>query len=291
MSRKNRLFAKLANTVNSDGRLQESSLAADLDLGGGTEIYANQADLPLEGVDAGTQAYVAENNRLYMWNGDGWYNISLINTAPTITSGGAGSYTLVVGGSPTIITLAAEDPEGLPITWSYQVTSGTLGNTATVEQADNVFTITPSSNEAHHGEFTIAFIASDGVNISTDINTFTLPAPPPAHYVLNILHDGASYLARGKLYASNMYNSRFGGNYSSFHIRKYSAENIIEFNIASSTRNTHPFTITTLEGEPLPSVVGSGTGLVRIYAAETPEGEYVVGYGNDPKYTTRLTCW
>ena len=281
MSRKNRLFAKLANTVDSDGKLQESSLAADLDLGGGTEIYANQADLPLEGVEAGAQAYVAENNRLYMWNGDGWYNISLINTAPTITSGGAGSYTLAVGGSPTIITLAAEDPEGLPITWSYQVTSGTLGNTATVEQADNVFTITPSSNEADHGEFTLAFVASDGVNISTDINTFTLPAPPPAHYRVNILHDTGSYLVRGRLYSSNMYNSRKGPNHGSWALYSHYEENIIEFSIASSTRNAYPWTITTLEGEPLPSVVGSGTGLVRIYVAETPPGEYVIGYGHD----------
>lgn len=35
MARKNRLFAKLANTVNNNGRLQEASLAADLELGGG----------------------------------------------------------------------------------------------------------------------------------------------------------------------------------------------------------------------------------------------------------------
>jgi hypothetical protein len=146
--------------------------------GSGTTTYATIAELPLTGNAAGDQAFVSGNNRLYIWNGTGWYNIALINTAPNITQGGAGSYDLAIDGTPTVITLTAADPEEVPITWTYSVTSGSLTNgggvTATVSQADNVFTITPTTTEAYAGTFSLTFTASDGVNIATDVNSFTL---------------------------------------------------------------------------------------------------------------------
>ena len=151
--------------------------------GSGTTVYATLAELPLSGNDAGSQAFVSENNRLYIWNGSGWYNIALINTAPSITSGGAGTYELASDGTPTVITLQATDPEGVPITWSYSVTSGSLTNgggaTATVSQADNVFTITPTTTSDYGGEFSLTFTASDGINIATDVNSFTLAFVSP----------------------------------------------------------------------------------------------------------------
>ena len=160
----------------SDGELSITSPSnpTPAPLGGGANIYATVADLPLSGVSAGAFAHVTETNTLYMNNGSGWYKIALINTAPSITSGGAGAYTLATDGTPTVITLTAEDPEGIPITWSYSVTSGSLGTTATVSQADNEFTITPSTQEADAGTFELTFTASDGVNIATDISSFTL---------------------------------------------------------------------------------------------------------------------
>jgi len=162
--------------LGSTGTITASVLDASVSeaLGGGTDTYDSVATLPLTGNDAGDQAFVSENNRLYLWNGSGWYNIALINTAPSITGGGAGSYELAIDGTPTVITLTATDPEGLPITWSYSVTSGSLGSTATVSQVDNVFTITPSTSTSDQGEFTITFTASDGVNIATDVNSFSL---------------------------------------------------------------------------------------------------------------------
>ena len=50
-------------------------------------------------------------------------------------------------GTATAITAVSEDPEGFPLTWSYAVTTGSLGSTATVSQTDNVFTITPSTDD------------------------------------------------------------------------------------------------------------------------------------------------
>jgi len=134
-------------------------------------VYANVDALPTSGNITGAQAYVSGNNRLYIWNGTGWYNIALINTAPTI-SGVNSSYTLAVDGTATTVTITASDPEGLPIT--YSIASDTSGNIATVTQSSNVFTITPSTNTANGGTFSLTFRASDGVNIATAISEFTL---------------------------------------------------------------------------------------------------------------------
>jgi len=150
------------------------SIYSNLKGGSATTVYSTIGDLPLSDVTTGAQAYVSSTNRLYIWNGTGWYNIALINTAPTITTGGDAAYTLATDGAPSIVTLEANDPEGLPIIWSYAVTAGSLGSTATVSQSDNVFTITPSTLEADAGGFTLTFTASDGVNLATSASEFSL---------------------------------------------------------------------------------------------------------------------
>jgi hypothetical protein len=137
-------------------------------------VTVYQTDLPLTGNTVGDMAYITDLSSLYIFNGGGWFNVAIINTNPTITTGPDGSYTFALDGTPTVITLVAEDPEGLPITWSYAVTTGSLGTTATVAQADNVFTITPSTNSADQGNFGITFTASDGVNLATAASSFTL---------------------------------------------------------------------------------------------------------------------
>ena len=150
------------------------STYSDLKGGSETTVYSTAAGLPLTGVSGGAQAYVTETNRLYLWNGSGWDNIALINTAPTITTGAAATYTLASDGTATVITLVGTDPEGVPITWSHAVTTGSLGSTAVVTQSANVFTVTPSSTAAHAGTFSLTFTASDGINVATSTSAFTL---------------------------------------------------------------------------------------------------------------------
>ena len=142
--------------------------------GSSTTVVANAAALPAS-ASTGDQAFVTGTNRLYLWNGSGWYNIALINTTPSI-SGVNATYNLAIDGTATVITITATDPEGLPIT--YSIASDTSGNTATVTQGTgantNVFTITPSTNTAHAGTFSLTFRASDGVNIASSAASFTL---------------------------------------------------------------------------------------------------------------------
>ena len=142
--------------------------------GSATTVVANVAALPTSAA-TGDQAFVTGTNRLYLWNGSGWYNIALINTTPSI-SGVSATYDLAIDGTATTVTITATDPEGLPIT--YSIASDTSGNIATVTQGTgsntNVFTITPSTNTAHAGTFSLTFRASDGVNLATAASSFTL---------------------------------------------------------------------------------------------------------------------
>ena len=133
-------------------------------------VVSTSLDLPMIGNTAGRTGYVSDTNRLYIWNGTGWFQIALINTNPTITDGGQATYELATDGTPTVVTLTANDPEGLPLTWSYSVTSGSLEDT-TISNAGAVFTITPGVTAA---TFNLTFTASDGVNVDTSVSSFTL---------------------------------------------------------------------------------------------------------------------
>ena len=135
-----------------------------------TQGYVDTQSLPLTGVAAGSKAFVQDGNKLFIFTGSGWFEIATINTAPTITAGADATYALNSDGTPTVITLQATDPEGTPIIWGYQVTSGSLED-ITVTNVDNVFTITPGTAPA---TFDLAFTASDGVNIDTSVSSFTL---------------------------------------------------------------------------------------------------------------------
>tara|TARA_R110000764_G_scaffold12178_10_gene35995 strand:+ start:10387 stop:11784 length:1398 start_codon:yes stop_codon:yes gene_type:complete len=140
----------------------------------GLITYATLSALPLVGVEDDTLVKVLDTNKLYKWTGTGWYFLDPVNTNPTITTVGDAAYTLATDGTPTVVTLAANDPEGFPIIWSYAVTAGSLGSTATVSQSNNVFTITPSTDVEDIGAFTLIFTASDGVNLATSASQFSL---------------------------------------------------------------------------------------------------------------------
>jgi hypothetical protein len=63
-------------------------------VGSGTTAYANTTDLPTSEVTTGAMAYVSANNKLYMWNGSAWFNIAIVNQAPTAITGNQATYDL-----------------------------------------------------------------------------------------------------------------------------------------------------------------------------------------------------
>ncbi|QDP58920.1 MAG: putative concanavalin A-like lectin/glucanases superfamily protein [Prokaryotic dsDNA virus sp.] len=145
------------------------------DSSAGVTVYATINDLPLTGVTEGSMALVDSTDKLYIFSDTGWYSIALVNTSPSI-SGVNPAYTLAMDGTALTISVTASDPEGIPIT--YSIVSDTSGNIATVAQGTgsntNQWTITPSTNTAHAGNFTLVFRASDGTNVASASSTFTL---------------------------------------------------------------------------------------------------------------------
>ena len=148
-----------------------------------TEAVTQAVDLPMTGNEIGAMAYVQESNRLYVWNGSGWFEVALVNTNPTITAGGNATYELAPDGTPTVVTLTANDPEGLPLTWSYAVTSGSLEDT-TVTNVGGQFTITPG---LAFTAFDLTFSASDGINVSTSTSSFAKPPPRKLWRLLSVV--------------------------------------------------------------------------------------------------------
>jgi len=157
------------NSTNTSWRPQTAAES------GGTDVLADMAALIAKtGMSNGDQALVQSTNNLYMYSGSGWYKIATIqNDAPSAITGVDGSYALATDGAATTITAVSTDPEGFALTWSY--TSSGLGSIATVSQVDNVFTVTPSTDAANAGSFTLTISATDGINgaVST-VPSFTL---------------------------------------------------------------------------------------------------------------------
>lgn len=158
------------NNFKADGSLET----------GAPSIYDSAGLLPTSGVANGTQAYVTANQKLYIRATGGWYNVATVNTTPTISSVADASsntspFDLAKDGSTTtVITITATDSEGFPLTFSAVANSGFNG-LATVAQDSSVFTITPKTEAAATTtEGTLTFRASDGVNIASEIATFTL---------------------------------------------------------------------------------------------------------------------
>lgn len=138
----------------------------------GNTAYTNTVDLPTSDLEIGAVAFVSETSKMYMWTGSSWFNIAIANQAPTAISGNVASYDLAIDGTATTVTLTSTDPEGLPLTWSSSVSGVTQA--ATVTNVDNVFTITPSTNDAHEGTINVTFSVTDGNNTETSLSLFIL---------------------------------------------------------------------------------------------------------------------
>ena len=150
--------------------------------GSSTTTYSDMAALiAATGMSSGDQALVTALNKVFMYTGSAWYLVAtMTNASPTAITGASATYTLATDGTATTITAVSTDPEGFALTWSYAVTTGSLGSTATVSQVDNVFTITPSTDSANAGTFGITFSVTDGATGAVNaVSAFTLGFGPP----------------------------------------------------------------------------------------------------------------
>ena len=180
MSRSNnRNLSDIANPNNNLISVSNNDVTIT---GAGVTQYDSAALLPSSGIITGTQAYVAATGKLYIRGDGGWYNIATVNQSPTMTSvldsgGGSGPFVLATDGSVTRITTTATDPEGFPITFTAtpDANFNNMASVAIDSSGGRIFTVTPFSSDSATAESgTITFKASDGVNIASSAQTFTL---------------------------------------------------------------------------------------------------------------------
>jgi len=165
-----------AITATTDSVVFLTAAAADI----GPVVHSTVTSLLAQtGMVAGDMALIEANKNLMMYTSSGWWLVgTLTNASPGAISGASSTYSFSQSGTPIVLTLSATDPEGLSITWSSAVTTGSLGSTATLSQNSNVFTLTPSTDSAHSGVFSVTFSASDGNTASSVVSQFTLAFVP-----------------------------------------------------------------------------------------------------------------
>ena len=153
--------------------------------------------IALTNLSPGHKALVTELNRIYMYTGSspnsnwrhavsGWYaiaDISMSNAKPVDVTGVDPTYVLDDLGKSIVVTTAAVDPEQMPLTWSWAVTTGSKTVNTTVVQRDivtptdtsNEFTITPGIYPWDTSAFSITFsVADDSLDTTDAIGAFTL---------------------------------------------------------------------------------------------------------------------
>lgn len=154
--------------------------------GSGVAVYDTLDSLPMTGLSAGDEAFVKGNSRLYVSNGSGWYNISLVNRTPRWDSGGEpdASYEIADSATPLIITARAIDSDNATLL-NQSSASDSAAFMATISYDSSVFTFTPKSADSigasvaagdltdSNGDFIYTFKWSDGINFVSKAVTIT----------------------------------------------------------------------------------------------------------------------
>jgi len=141
---------------------------------GSATSYANFAAFPSSGNTAGDMGFATDTKAVYVWDGTEWDRVYTdTNAVPEWTTEPPSTASLASDGTVTNQTVAASDPEGFPIEYSYD-TNPSNQSQATISQSNNAFTITPSTVEANAGNFVLRYKATDGLHTTSRSTTYSL---------------------------------------------------------------------------------------------------------------------
>ncbi len=185
----------MAGIINTAGDVKSTSLDNVPAAAPGLTIHDSVGNLPLSGATEGSMAFINSNSRMYIYNGIGWYSATIVNTTPTwadsIGSGvgePAASYSIDDSDTPLVVTIGANDPEGVPLRYlgSASDSGGPLMQSIVVDSDTGTVTFTPNSSQtiwnsiaagnayitdSAGGVFTYTFKATDGINILSKNST------------------------------------------------------------------------------------------------------------------------
>ncbi len=143
--------------------------------GGAVTVYSNLAGFPGSGNSVGDYAWATNTKALYVWDGSEWDRINSDgDEAPRLTTTPATTHSLNADGTNTAITIAASDPESFPITYAYDTNPSSPNQVTNIVNNNGVFTLVPSTNTAHAGDFTLRLKADDGVHVTSHSIAVTL---------------------------------------------------------------------------------------------------------------------
>jgi hypothetical protein len=136
--------------------------------GSSVTVYANFAAFPTTGNTVGDFGFTQDTKALYVWDGTEWDRIysgpdEILNwdTEPNTEYAGAPS-------SNISITVSASDPDGFPVTYSYDTNPTSPTQLQSVSESGGVYTLALSSNT---GPFSFRSKATDGTHVISKTTT------------------------------------------------------------------------------------------------------------------------
>jgi hypothetical protein len=144
--------------------------------GGGVTIYADiTARNAATGVNEGDIAFVSDSDTLYVYDSSEWIRILAgPDELPRWTTELSSAIVLNADGTATTLTVAATDPDGFDIKYTYDTSPSNQTQATIVNNNDGTFTLTPSITETDAGSFTFRAKATDGIHVISTTTTAAL---------------------------------------------------------------------------------------------------------------------
>ena len=175
----------------------------------GMQYYSTLDSLPTTNLEVGLLSFVEENRRLYVSDGNGWYNTAYVASAlPYWVTEPDSTYEITDSATPLTITALANDSDN-PLLVNQSFGSDSQEFMATVSNDSSVFTFTPKSADSisqsviagdltdSNGDFVYTFKWSDGVNFVAKEVTITY----------NITSSGGGWFGERGLWAAGSFSS------------------------------------------------------------------------------------
>ena len=169
-------------TASIDSDIVNQTVTLGVTLPVGTISVSSADTLPLSNIQIGQQGFVTTTNKLYIYNGSGWYNIATINSTPYWVTEANASYTLNTDGTATVVEINAADSDGTTVSYTATGDSNFNAIATVVQDSDGRFVIrsidSDGSASPTAGSGTLTFTATDGVDQASTASTFSLTFAP-----------------------------------------------------------------------------------------------------------------
>lgn len=196
-------WISISGPAGTDGTNGTNGTDGTDGVGASATSYANLAAFPSSSNTDGDIGFATDTKAVYIWDGTEWDRISSGgDETPRLTTTPSTTHDLNSDGSTSTITIAAEDPEGFPITYSHDTNPSSPNQVTSITDSGGVFTLTPSTTSAHAGNFALRLKASDGVHITSHAITVSLSFQTDFTFDTSLSMINTNYTATNKLEAT-----------------------------------------------------------------------------------------